>query len=234
MRWHYPLGHLSIPKLKQLALNGEIPKKLSKVKSPTCAGCLFGAMTKNPWRGKESKSSHKFFVTTKPGETVSCDQMASTEAGFFAQLKRTLTKKRHKWATIFIDHVPDYDSSIFKSTTLPSKLSQPSKPLRPSPPSTASASSTTTATMGVSTTTPSRKLATMAANVSPSVVSTPTSKMESLSVRSGTSARALGSSYSTHVRGGRQQCILPYGHMPFATLPSCTTACRCSRMARQG
>jgi hypothetical protein len=56
MRWHYCLGHLLFPKLKQLALNGKIPKKLSKVKPPTCAGCLFGAMTKNPWHGKESKS----------------------------------------------------------------------------------------------------------------------------------------------------------------------------------
>ncbi len=37
--------------------NGEIPKKLAKVTLPKCAGCLFGAMTKIPWRGKETKSS---------------------------------------------------------------------------------------------------------------------------------------------------------------------------------
>ena len=105
MHWHYCLGHLSFPKLKQLALNGKIPKKLSKVKPPTCAGCLFGAMTKNPCCVKESKSSHEVvFVATKPGETVSCDQMASTKVGFFAQLKGTLTKKRYKCATIFVDH----------------------------------------------------------------------------------------------------------------------------------
>ncbi len=96
MCWHYRLGHLSFPKLKHLALNGKIPKKLSKVKPPTCAGCLFGVMTKNPWQGKESKSSHEVFVATKRGETVSCNQMASTEAGCFAQLKGTLTKKRSK------------------------------------------------------------------------------------------------------------------------------------------
>jgi hypothetical protein len=46
MQWHYHLGHLSFQKLKQLALNGEIPKKLSKLKPPKCAGCLFGVMTK--------------------------------------------------------------------------------------------------------------------------------------------------------------------------------------------
>ncbi len=39
MQWHYHLGHLSFQKLKQLALNGKIPKKFSKLKPPKCAGC---------------------------------------------------------------------------------------------------------------------------------------------------------------------------------------------------
>jgi hypothetical protein len=82
MRWHYRLGHLSFQKLKQLALNGEIPKKLLKLKPPTCAGCLFGAMTKLPWRGKEWVFYHKIFIVTKPGEIVSVDQMESTEVAF--------------------------------------------------------------------------------------------------------------------------------------------------------
>jgi hypothetical protein len=46
MRWHHCLGHLSFAKIKALALAGEIPKKLAKVKPPVCAGCLYGAMTK--------------------------------------------------------------------------------------------------------------------------------------------------------------------------------------------
>jgi hexulose-6-phosphate isomerase len=41
MRWHYHLGHLSFAKLKQLALNGEVPRCLAKVKPPACVGCLF-------------------------------------------------------------------------------------------------------------------------------------------------------------------------------------------------
>jgi hypothetical protein len=61
-------------------------------------------MTKNPWCGKESKSSHVVFVATKPVETVSCNQTASTKVGFFTQLKGTPTKKRYKCATIFVDH----------------------------------------------------------------------------------------------------------------------------------
>ncbi len=104
MQWHYCLGHLTFPKLKQLALNGKIPKKLAKVMPPKCAGCLFGAMTKLPWQGKETKANHEVFVATKPGECISVDQITSTEVGFFAQLKGKLTKKRYKCATVFADH----------------------------------------------------------------------------------------------------------------------------------
>ncbi len=76
-----------LPKLwgVQFALNGKIPKKLALITLPKCAGCLFGVMTKIPWRGKESKSSHKVFAATKPGETISVDQMVLTKVGFFAK-----------------------------------------------------------------------------------------------------------------------------------------------------
>jgi hypothetical protein len=104
MHWHYPLGHLSFPKLKQLALNGEIPKKLAKIIPPKCDGCLFGAMTKLPWWGKETKASHKVFIATKLGDCISVNQMMSTEVGFYAQLKGRRTKKHYKVATVFVDH----------------------------------------------------------------------------------------------------------------------------------
>jgi hypothetical protein len=104
MQWHYRLGHLTFAKLKQLALNGKIPKKLATVTPPKCAGCLFGAMTKIPWRGKETKASHEVFITTKPGGCISLDQMASTEVGFFAQMKGKLSKRRYRCTTIFVDH----------------------------------------------------------------------------------------------------------------------------------
>jgi hypothetical protein len=87
MRWHYRLGHLLFAKLKMLAKSGEIPHCLAKAPAPKCMGCLFGAMTKLPWHGKESKSSHEVIITTKSGECVSVDHMISTHMGFFAQLK---------------------------------------------------------------------------------------------------------------------------------------------------
>jgi hypothetical protein len=105
MRWHYCLRHLPFVKLKQLALNGEISKKLVKVKPPKCTGCLFGMMTKIPWGGRETRASHKVFIATKPGECASVDQMMSTEVGFYyTQMKGKLTKKRYRCATVFINH----------------------------------------------------------------------------------------------------------------------------------
>ncbi len=58
MRWHYRLGHLAFSKLKQLVLNSKFPQCQAKVKPPTCAGCIFGAMTKVPWKGQETSSDH--------------------------------------------------------------------------------------------------------------------------------------------------------------------------------
>ncbi len=103
LRWHHRLGHISFSMLKLLAKNGEIPRRLATVKEPKCAGCLFGKMTKVPWRTR-SKANSKVHEATYPGECVSIDQMQSTQAGFYAQLKGKLTSKRYTVATIFVDH----------------------------------------------------------------------------------------------------------------------------------
>jgi hypothetical protein len=79
-------------------------------------------MTKIPWRGKETKASHKVFVATKPGECVSVNHMTSAEPGFYAQLKGKLTKKRYCCATIFDNHFsrlryvhPQVDDSLIET-----------------------------------------------------------------------------------------------------------------------
>ena len=105
MRWHYRLGHMSFHKLQQLAKMGEIPRYLAKVTIPKCAACLFGGMTKVPWRRKpKSTGNAEIFVATAPGQVVSVDQMVSTLPGFIAQMTGRLTKRRYTSATIFVDH----------------------------------------------------------------------------------------------------------------------------------
>jgi hypothetical protein len=106
MHWLYCLGHLSFTKLKALARIGEIPKHLANVLPPVCAGCAFGAMTRVPWRNNET--TRTVFKATKPGQCVSVDQMISTQVGFYAQLKGSLTKQQYRGATIFVDHFSGY------------------------------------------------------------------------------------------------------------------------------
>jgi hypothetical protein len=60
-------------------------------------------MTKVPWRTK-SKENNPIHEATYPGECVSVDQLQSTQAGFFSQLKGRLTLRRYHAATIFVDH----------------------------------------------------------------------------------------------------------------------------------
>ncbi len=102
MQWPLHLGHLPLPQLHVLAVRGEIPKHLAKVKPPFCTGCAFGGMTMQPSRHKGEKK--KIMQATKPGEVVSVDQLESTELEFFAQAKGRLTLKRYCYATVFVDH----------------------------------------------------------------------------------------------------------------------------------
>jgi len=109
LRWHYRLGHLSFKLIKAMSEVGLLPKHLAKARIPKCAGCMFAAMTKKPWRTKGSKSGQVGRKTkiTRPGQCVSVDQLESPQVGFIAQIKGRLTKKRYKYATVFVDHHSD-------------------------------------------------------------------------------------------------------------------------------
>ena len=106
LRWHYRLGHMSFPKLQNLAKLGELPHYWANVPIPKCAACLFGGITRVPWRSKPKANPDKteIFVVTPPGEVVFVDQMVSTQPGFIAQMTGKLTKCCYTGATIFIDH----------------------------------------------------------------------------------------------------------------------------------
>ncbi len=229
MRWHYRIGHLAFSNPKQLALNGEIPRHLAKVKPPVCAGCLFGAMTKVPWRGQETSS--EVFVATKAGQCVSVDQLISTQVGFIAQLKGTLTKKHYTAATVFIDHYSQLKYIHLMTKRRPWK---PNEPLNTSSSSTAYTYSTTTATMDNLQTTPSRTAAVPKGRDSPSVGSTPTSKMALPRKPSGISERVYGSSSSMHANTGLLPSTWPSGLMHLGVLSTFIIPYLFGRMVPQG
>ena len=104
LRWHYRLGHLSFKRIRLLAALGILPRRLLRVKTPKCAGCLYGAMTKRPWRTKAASNRGKLRQAKAPGDCISVDQLESSTPGFIAQLKGSPTKHRYKAATVFVDH----------------------------------------------------------------------------------------------------------------------------------
>ena len=120
LRWHYRLNHISFKKLKSMALLGFIPKKLAKVRAPKCASCMFGGLTRRPWSTKGPSNRKSIFVSKKPGECVSVDQMESPVPGFIGHLKGRLTRQRYNNATIFVDHASRL-SFVYLQTALTSQ-----------------------------------------------------------------------------------------------------------------
>jgi hypothetical protein len=102
---HFKYGHLSMKKLQEMAKQGILPKRLAKCTIPTCSACLYAKATKKPWRGKTTKNREDAETTTKPGQTVSIDQLVSPTPGLIAQMTGFLTTKRYKYATVFVDHL---------------------------------------------------------------------------------------------------------------------------------
>ena len=58
--------------------------------------------TKRNWRPKTAKA-YKPIKPTKPGQIVSVDQLVSPMPGLIAQMTGFITKKRYKYATVFVD-----------------------------------------------------------------------------------------------------------------------------------
>jgi hypothetical protein len=102
LRWQQRLGHTSFAKLKLRSDLVILPRRPSSVQPPKCAGCIYGAMIKRPWRTKASPCQLKIIVATGTVYCVSVDQPESNTPGFVAQLKGTLTKRRYTCATVFL------------------------------------------------------------------------------------------------------------------------------------
>ena len=117
LRWHYRLSHLPFAILHLLANLRIIPYHLRLIRPPKCACCMYGNMTKTPWRVKGAANRRKIHPATKPGECVSVDQLESLTLGFLAQIKGRLTRRRYKAATVFLDHFSDLSYVHLQSST---------------------------------------------------------------------------------------------------------------------
>ena len=104
LAWHYRLGHLPFKRIQQLAIQGDLPVKLSKCPIPKCAACMYGKATRRAWRTRAPPNALTIPPATAPGAVVSVDQMESAVPGLIAQMKGFITHQRYNVATIYVDH----------------------------------------------------------------------------------------------------------------------------------
>jgi hypothetical protein len=114
LKWYIRLGHLSMRRIQSLASNGKLPGTLARCKVPLCTGCLYGKMTRQPWRHKGT-IKHIADDVTVTWQRVSVDQMYSSIPGLVGQMKCTPTRKRYKVATAFVDDFRDYTYTFMQT-----------------------------------------------------------------------------------------------------------------------
>ena len=118
LQWHHCLGHASPKKIPLMAQHGILPRYLYHCPIPVCSSCMFGKMTRRPWRTKgyqnKDETSH---LKLQPGECVSIDQLESTTPGLVAQLKGIPTTKRYNTATAYVDHATQFTYVHLQTST---------------------------------------------------------------------------------------------------------------------
>ena len=106
MQLHEQLGHCSFAQLKQMAEQGIIKRKFTKVPPPTCPSCLYRKVHRVPWR--THKIDPKIKPSTIPGTVVSIDQLESPVPGFMSIAKGQPTVRKYHGASVFVDHTSDF------------------------------------------------------------------------------------------------------------------------------
>ncbi len=104
LKWHCRLGHVSFAKLKEMSLRGDSPRHLATCTAPKCAACLYGKLTRRPWRNKSKVSTIKLLPVTQPGDCVSVAQFESSTPGFIGLMRGFVTKTRYTAGAGFTDH----------------------------------------------------------------------------------------------------------------------------------
>ena len=102
LRLHYSFGHTPFAKMQEMAKRGALPKRLARCNVPVCSACAYAKATKRKWRPRTAKN-HKPTAPTVPGEVVSVEQLVSPTPGLIAQMTGFITRKRYKYATVFVD-----------------------------------------------------------------------------------------------------------------------------------
>jgi Reverse transcriptase (RNA-dependent DNA polymerase)/GAG-pre-integrase domain len=115
--WHCRLSHLSFKRIQKMARRGQLPSELATCQIPTCQACMYGKMTKRPWRTRSTKEKEPLAIVNAPGDCVSVDQLESSVPGLIGQLKGKPTTKRYRVATVFVDHHSNFSYVHLQTST---------------------------------------------------------------------------------------------------------------------
>ena len=116
LKMHHRLGHMPFAKIRRLAELGVIPAKYKHARIPLCTACVYGKMTRRPWRTK-AEPKGRTMALTRPGQCVSVDQLISTTPGLIAQLRGKPTSDRYRAATVFVDQYSGYSHVVPQRST---------------------------------------------------------------------------------------------------------------------
>jgi hypothetical protein len=103
LQCHHEFGHALFRRLKEMAKQGTIPKRLANCPVPACLACLHAKAIRRQWRHRTPNNKIESQKPTKPGERVSVDQMVSPTPGLMSQLTGKLTTKCYLHATTYVD-----------------------------------------------------------------------------------------------------------------------------------
>lgn len=103
LSYHLKYNHAPFSKMRIMAQQGTIPRRLLHCQVPVCAACMYGKATKRPWRTKTIKNKDEAYQPTAPGEVIAVDQMRSPTPGLVAQLTGKLTNAHYEYVTVFVD-----------------------------------------------------------------------------------------------------------------------------------
>ena len=87
-----------------MSLRGDIPRNLATCQAPKFAACLYGKLTRRPWRNKSKVRAIKPLNITQTGDGVSVDQFESSTPGFIGLMRGFPTKMRYTSGSVFTDH----------------------------------------------------------------------------------------------------------------------------------
>ena len=72
LQHHHNLQHIPFSRLREMAKQGTIPRRLANCRTPVCAACMYGRATRKKWKNKPSNDSNIISPTKgdQPGNLV--------------------------------------------------------------------------------------------------------------------------------------------------------------------